>query len=69
MQKAAFVTADICSHRQLKGNCAGSGCLMDLFKSTKWDLVGAKKAFGLQKDTQKSNDIAGEEVRTIVHLP
>lgn len=43
--------------------------MIDIFKSTKWDLVGAKKAFGLQKDTQKSNDIAGEEVRTIVHLP
>ena len=43
--------------------------MMDLFKLTKWDLVGAKKVFGLQKDTQKSNAIAGKEVRTFVLLP
>jgi len=26
---------------------------MNLFKQTRWDLVGAKVAFGIQKDTQK----------------
>lgn len=59
LKAVAFVIADVCSHRQLKGNFAGSGCLMDLCKQTKWELAGSKEAFGLQKDAQKSNAIGG----------
>lgn len=59
LKEVAFVIADVCSHRQLKGNFAGSRCLIDLCKQTKWELAGSKESFGLQKDTQKSNAIDG----------
>lgn len=57
LKAAAFLIAEICSHRQLKGNFAVSGCLMDLCKQTKRRLAGRKEAFGLEKDTQKSNAV------------
>lgn len=58
LKKVAFAVADGCSYRQLKGNFGGSGCLMDLYKQTKWKLSGFKEGFGLQ-DTQRNN--AGEK--------
>lgn len=58
----AFVIADVCSLKQLKGNFAGSGCLMDLCKQTKCELAGSKEAFGLQKSTRKAMSLlVGEE--------
>lgn len=72
LKAAAFLIADICSHRQLKGNFAVSGCLMDLCKQTKRGLAGSEEAFWLEEDTQKSNAIAdwGEEgVELFVRLP
>lgn len=47
-EDVAFVIADVCSHRQLKGNSAASKCLMDLYKQAKWELAGSKEVFGLR---------------------
>lgn len=77
LKAVAFVTADLCSHRQLKGNFAGSKYLMDLFKQTKCELSGSEEDFELEKDTCKGSAIVfsgefqgdGEGVKSFTHFP
>jgi len=54
LKAVAFVIADVCSHRQMKGNFAESGCLMDLCKQKNRNLQALEKLLGCRRIARKA---------------